>query len=110
MIKKRQEKKLVNLALQGGGAHGAFTWGVLDKFLEDDRIMIDSITGTSAGAMNAVVCASGLMKNDAEGARENLHAFWQKISRSGHGLKLIYHSPLQRLMKEWNTDLNLSDV
>lgn len=108
MIKKKQEKKLVNLALQGGGAHGAFTWGVLDKFLEDDRIMIDSITGTSAGAMNAVVCASGLMKNDADGARDNLHTFWQKISRSGHGLKLIYHSPLQRLMKEWNTDLNLS--
>lgn len=54
--------KPVNLALQGGGAHGAFTWGVLDKLLEDGRLEIEGISGTSAGAMNAVVLADGLMK------------------------------------------------
>ncbi len=55
--------KLVNVALQGGGAHGAFTWGVLDRLLEDGRIGFEAISGTSAGAMNAVVVADGFMKD-----------------------------------------------
>jgi NTE family protein len=108
LSKKQITKKLVNLALQGGGAHGAFTWGVLDRFLEDERIEIDSITGTSAGAMNAVVCASGLMKNGVEGARENLDTFWRKISKSGNGFKLVYHSPFQKFFNLWNSDMNIS--
>ena len=61
-------KKRVNLALQGGGSHGAFTWGVLDTILSDERIEIDAISGTSAGAMNAVVVADGLMENGRDGA------------------------------------------
>ncbi len=71
--------KKINLALQGGGAHGAFTWGVLDRILEDGRLEIEAISGTSAGAMNAVALADGLMENGREGARERLATFWRAI-------------------------------
>jgi Predicted esterase of the alpha-beta hydrolase superfamily len=74
---------VVNLALQGGGAHGAFTWGVLDRILEDDRIDFEAISGTSAGAMNAVVLADGLERGGVEGAREALERFWRSVSRDG---------------------------
>ncbi len=70
-----QHEKAVNIALQGGGAHGAFTWGVLDRLFEDDRIWIEAISGTSAGAMNAVVAAMGMRENGAVGARERLREF-----------------------------------
>jgi NTE family protein len=62
-------KKRIDLALQGGGAHGAFTWGVLDRLLEDKRLEIEAISGTSAGAMNAVVLADGLDRGGQDGAR-----------------------------------------
>ena len=75
--------KPINLALQGGGAHGAFTWGVLDRLLEDERIAIDGICGTSAGAMNAVLVAHGLMHGGRDGARAALADFWQRVSRMG---------------------------
>lgn len=78
-----QTKKLVNLALQGGGAHGAFTWGVLDKLLEDGRLGFEGISGTSAGAMNAVALADGWYEKGADGAREKLETFWRAISRNG---------------------------
>ncbi len=74
------ERKKVNLALQGGGSHGAFTWGVLDYLLEDDRLDIAAVSGTSAGAMNAVVMAEGWLENGRDGARENLRRFWRSIS------------------------------
>jgi NTE family protein len=77
--------KTINLALQGGGAHGAFTWGVLDALLGDGRIDIEAISGTSAGAMNAVVLADGFMRDGANGARERLEAFWKGVSREGLG-------------------------
>jgi NTE family protein len=67
--------KSVNFALQGGGAHGAFTWGVLDRILEDERIAIEGISATSAGAMNAAVLASGLTTGGREGARQALNDF-----------------------------------
>jgi NTE family protein len=76
-------KKTVNLALQGGGAHGAFTWGVLDKLLEDGRLGFEGISGTSAGAMNAVALADGWYERGADGAREKLETFWRAISRNG---------------------------
>ncbi|MEO1328603.1 MAG: patatin-like phospholipase family protein [Pseudomonadota bacterium] len=82
--------KSVNLALQGGGSHGAFTWGVLDKLFEDGRIWIEAISGTSAGAMNAVVASQGMYENGGAGAREALDAFWKAVSEAGR------HSPLQR--------------
>lgn len=75
--------KTINLALQGGGAHGAFTWGVLDALLEDERIDFEAISGTSAGAMNAVALADGLMRNGTLGARDRLGAFWRRVSQEG---------------------------
>jgi NTE family protein len=81
MIRKSAEKKKpVNLALQGGGAHGAFTWGVLDELLDDGRLEIEAISGTSAGAMNAVVVADGMMKGGYGGARAALKKFWKSVS------------------------------
>jgi NTE family protein len=74
--------KTVNLALQGGGAHGAFTWGVLDRLLEDERIDFDGISATSAGAMNAVVMAYGLAAGGREGARTALANFWRRVSHA----------------------------
>ena len=76
-------RKKVSLALQGGGAHGAFTWGVLDHILEDGRLDIEAISGTSAGAMNAVVLAEGFIEGGREGARANLERFWQSVSEEG---------------------------
>ena len=82
--------KGVNIALQGGGAHGAFTWGVLDKLFEDDRIWVEAVSGTSAGAMNAVVAAHGMHEDGAEGARRRLSEFWKAVSDAAR------ISPLQR--------------
>src|SRR5882672_10108773 len=75
------DPKHISLALQGGGAHGAFTWGVIDGLLEDGRLWFDAISGTSAGAMNAVVLADGFVRGGAEGARQRLEAFWHGVSR-----------------------------
>ncbi|MCC6467678.1 MAG: patatin-like phospholipase family protein [Alphaproteobacteria bacterium] len=85
-------RKKINLALQGGGAHGAFAWGVIDRLLEDDRLEIDGIVGTSAGAMNAAVTACGLAEGGPAAAREKLYTFWNRISE---GAK---NSPLQPSM------------
>lgn len=73
-------RKTVSLALQGGGSHGAFTWGVLDRLLEDGRIAVEGISGASAGAMNAVVLAHGYTHNGNDGAREALAKFWDSVS------------------------------
>ena len=80
----RTRGKPVNLALQGGGAHGAFTWGVLDQLLADGRIRIDGISGTSAGALNAVVLVDGLIRGGADEARARLADFWRAVSVDGH--------------------------
>ncbi|OAI23219.1 patatin [Methylosinus sp. R-45379] len=77
------EKKKVTLALQGGGAHGAFTWGVLDAFLEDGRLDVIGISGASAGAMNAVVYADGLREGGPARARAQLQEFWRTVSLGG---------------------------
>jgi NTE family protein len=73
--------KTVNLALQGGGAHGAFVWGVVDRLLEDGRLGIEAISATSAGAMNAVALASGMSAGGPDAARKSLHDFWQEVSQ-----------------------------
>ncbi|MFW5679831.1 MAG: patatin-like phospholipase family protein [Pseudomonadota bacterium] len=83
-------RKVIDLALQGGGSHGALTWGILDRLLEDDRLHISAISGTSAGAMNAVVLADGLEKGGRLGAREALAAFWKAVSDAAR------FSPIQR--------------
>ena len=77
---KKNERKRLNLALQGGGAHGAFTWGVLDRLMRDGRIFIDGISGTSAGAMNAVVFTDGFIKGGRQGAIDSLDTFWKAVS------------------------------
>ncbi len=77
------QRKPVNLALQGGGSHGAFTWGVLDRLLEDGRLSLEAISATSAGAMNAVCMAHGISLGGAEGGRQKLEDFWRTVSRKG---------------------------
>ena len=93
--------KKLSLALQGGGAHGAFTWGVIDRLLEDGRISIAGITGTSAGAMNAVVLAHGLIGGEPQAAREALTQFWKDVSRDGRSSPL-QRSIMDRLMGNWS--------
>jgi NTE family protein len=73
-------QKTITLALQGGGSHGAFTWGVLDRLLEDERVEIEGVSGASAGAMNAVVLAQGLAAGGRDGARQALHDFWDAVA------------------------------
>ena len=80
---RKVEIKSINLALQGGGAHGAFTWGVLDRLLEDERIRFDGISATSAGAMNATALAAGMAAGGHEGAQKALAKFWHRISHRG---------------------------
>jgi NTE family protein len=83
MAAKVPNRKSINLALQGGGAHGAFAWGAIDALLADGRIDIEAISATSAGAMNAAVLADALTDGDAEHARERLQAFWKAIADAG---------------------------
>lgn len=89
-------RKRVNVALQGGGAHGAFSWGVLDKILEDGRLDIEGISGCSAGSMNAVVYAYGQIKG-SENARQALHDFWKAVSDAGQRFA-IKPTPIEKMM------------
>ena len=93
----------IDLALQGGGSHGAFTWGVLDRLLEEPWLHIAGISGTSAGAMNAAVLADGWAQGGAEGARTSLENFWQRVSRAA-ALSPLQRSPLDRFMGRWTLD------
>lgn len=88
-----------NLALQGGGSHGAFTWGVLDRLLESGRFRFDAISGTSAGAMNAIVMAEGLIDGGAEVARQRLERFWLAIADEA-----AFISPFRRTMAQTMSD------
>jgi NTE family protein len=83
-LARGRRRKPINLALQGGGAHGAFTWGVLDQLLTDGRLTIEGISGTSAGALNAVVLADGLARGGPQDARKHLADFWRAASYDGH--------------------------
>ena len=94
---------LIDLALQGGGSHGAFTWGVLDRLLEEPSLKIDAISGTSAGAMNAAVLADGYAKGGAEGARTALESFWRVVSNSAR-FSPFQRSPLDVLLGRWSLD------
>lgn len=94
---------LIDLALQGGGSHGAFTWGVLDRLLEESRLEIAAISGTSAGAMNAAVLADGWTQGGAKCARAALDTYWQRVSRAAT-FSPLQRSPLDRLMGRWTLD------
>ena len=94
------QKKSINLALQGGGSHGAFTWGVLDYFMEDERVSIGAVSGASAGAMNASIMAQGYIEGGIDGARQGLESFWRKVSEVA-ALSPIQRSPLSILTGSW---------
>lgn len=102
-IVRAKNSKRINLALQGGGAHGAFTWGVLDKILEDGRLEIAAISGTSAGAMNAVALADGYTAGGPDGAREKLEGFWSAMSKAARNSP-IKRAPIDVLMGNWSLD------
>ncbi len=98
-----REPLLIDLALQGGGSHGAFTWGVLDRILEEPGVRIDGISGTSAGAMNAAVLVDGYAEGGPEGARTALDRFWRKISE-GARFSPFQRGPLDILLGRWTLD------
>jgi len=93
----------VDLALQGGGSHGAFTWGVLDRLLEEPWLKIEAISGTSAGAMNAAVLVSGHMQGGPEAARAALDAYWARVAEAAT-FSPFQRSPLDRLLDRWTLD------
>ncbi len=94
---------LIDLALQGGGSHGAYTWGVLDRLLEEPWLKIEAISGTSAGAMNGAVLVSGYMQGGAQGAREALDAYWGRVAEAAR-FSPIQRSPIDRLLNRWSLD------
>jgi len=98
-----REPVLIDLALQGGGAHGAFTWGVLDRLLEEPWLVIDGISGTSAGAMNAAVLVYGFAQGGALQARVALEDFWRKVSDAAL-LSPFRRTPLDVLLGRWTLD------
>src|SRR5512136_2545551 len=93
----------IDLALQGGGSHGAFTWGVLDRLLEEPWLRIVAISGTSAGAMNAAVLAGGWTDGGAEGARAALDAYWQRVSRAA-AFSPLQRTLVDRMLGRWTLD------
>lgn len=101
-------RKKINLALQGGGSHGAVTWGVLDRLLEDDRVEIEAISGASAGAVNAVALAYGVHLGAAPGARNKLDELWRAISDIGALYSPVRRSPFDIAAEDFNLDDSLS--
>jgi NTE family protein len=99
----RRDEVLVDLGLQGGGSHGAFTWGVLDRLLEEPWLRIEGISGTSAGAMNAAVLVSGYAANGPQGARDALATFWGQVGAAAR-LSPFQRSPLDVLLGRWSLD------
>lgn len=95
--------KPLALALQGGGAHGAYTWGVLDRLLADDRLRIEGISGTSAGAMNAVVLAHGMIQGGRDGARAALKCFWDGIAAMP-GFGSLTNPLIEKYVLHWQLD------
>src|SRR5471030_1319582 len=95
--------KRVNLALQGGGSHGAFTWGVLDALIEDGRLEIEAVSGTSAGAMNAAIMLQGWAKGGPAGARQAPRNFWGELGDMSIASP-IQRTPLDHLQGNWNLD------
>ena len=102
-VAEARDPVLVDLALQGGGSHGAFTWGVLDRLMDEPWLRIDGISGTSAGAMNAVVLAAGFTANGAAGAKSALNAFWRRVADAAR-LSPIRRSPLDVILGRWTLD------
>ena len=99
----RAAPRPINVALQGGGSHGAFSWGVLDRLIEDGRLEISAISGTSAGAMNAVALADGWIRGGPDGAREKLDSFWRAVARKGR-FSPIQRTPWDQIWGNWSVE------
>jgi NTE family protein len=93
--------KIINLALQGGGAHGAFTWGVLDRMLEEEGLIIEGISGTSAGAINGAILISGYIKNGPEGAKKHMEEFWRRVSDAA-AWSPLHKNSVDEMLTGWN--------
>jgi NTE family protein len=102
-VRRDRDSLLVDLALQGGGAHGAYTWGVLDRLLEEPWLQIDGISGTSAGAMNAAALVHGHSLGGNDGARTALETFWRRVSEAGL-FSPIRRAPLDVFLGNWTLD------
>jgi NTE family protein len=100
---KSRDTLMIDLALQGGGSHGAFTWGVLDRLLEVPWLEIEGISGTSAGAMNAAVLAHGIATGGREGGGAALSEFWRRVSRAAASSP-FQRTPLDKMMGRWTLD------
>src|SRR5262249_13104586 len=99
----------IDLALQGGGAHGAFTWGVLDRLLEEPWLHIAGISGTSAGAMNAAVLVHGHSVSGHLGARSALEDFWRRVSDAGR-FSPVQRGPIDVLLGRWTLYMPLAGL
>lgn len=102
--RKKPPMKMLNLALQGGGAHGAFTWGVLDRLLEEEDVQIAAVSGTSAGAMNAAVMADGWVEGGRDGAKRELTRFWSEMSGASKLLEPWLMTPFGSVTKMFGAD------
>jgi NTE family protein len=102
-VSPNRDPLLIDLALQGGGAHGAYTWGVLDRLLEEPWLRIDGISGTSAGAMNAAVLVYGHSLRGNFGARNALEGFWRRVSEAGR-LSPVQRGPIDILLGRWTLE------
>lgn len=100
MAHRVEVQKTINVALQGGGSHGAFTWGVLDRLLEEERLDIEGISGASAGAMNGAMVAQGFYRGGRTGARAALERYWRRVSEIA-GLSPLHRSLAERLLGVW---------
>ncbi len=98
-----REPVLIDLALQGGGSHGAFAWGVLDRLLEEPWLKIEGVSGTSAGAMNSALLADGFAAGGAEGARKALDTYWRQVAKSAR-FSPFQRGPVDRLLGRWSLD------
>lgn len=103
-MSKSTEKKKVAIALQGGGAHGAFAWGVLDKLLEDGRLDIIGASGTSAGAMNAAALIQGLTIDGTAEARATLRNYWSTMTKMSEKSSPYHGTPFDKMQKYFNLD------
>lgn len=97
------DQKVINLALQGGGSHGAFTWGVLDRLLEEERLSFEGISATSAGAVNAVVLADGFAAGGRTEAKSALRRYWKKVSEASSS-SIFQPSPFDRGNRDFGLD------
>lgn len=104
----RAQPKRLNLALQGGGSHGAYTWGVLDRLLEEKDLEFVGLSGTSAGAMNAAVVVDGLACGGPERAKERLYHFWQSVSEYSSVFSPVQQTPLEQLQQGFNLNWSMA--